>query len=61
MMPPAPKTIDLRVAIARFLDKRPFLLVVLYGLAMLCGAVILIWFFIFSPYSGPPEFIYNQF
>jgi hypothetical protein len=51
----------LREAINRLMLARPWLLALLGGLATLAILLVLGWFFLVSPYSGPAEFVYNQF
>ncbi|MDR0347065.1 MAG: hypothetical protein LBH56_01650 [Coriobacteriales bacterium] len=48
-------------AVKCFVLARPWLLALLGGLA--AGAILLVlgWFFLLSPYSGPADFVYNQF
>jgi hypothetical protein len=47
--------------IKQFMLSHPWLLAALAGLATLAILLILGWFLLVSPYSGPAEFIYNQF
>jgi hypothetical protein len=52
---------DASQSIRRFVLGSSWLPSVLSGLATLAILLVLGWFFLVSPYSGPAEFVYNQF
>jgi hypothetical protein len=47
--------------IMRLVLGRPWLLPALYGMAAFAILLALGWFLLISPYSGPADFVYEQF
>lgn len=48
-------------SVEEYIKARPWLEAALYFFASLTLAGILVWYFLYSGFGAPPEFVYNQF
>lgn len=48
-------------AVREWLSEHPVFDGVLWGLAVVVCVAILVWFFNFTEFGAPPEFVYEQF